>query len=171
MSFPCTGSLFNRNSHSTDDEQWWIPDIVGYYNPLSLKIISYHLPTGLLKNAQIKIYDQHWSTRVLETGGCTFNPSSQRVGMMIPHIWKNRKIVQTTRRCICGYTKRQLETAAQPSYGIPCFEIWVSTSRDVWWLISSLPAIHGDLVGGWATPLKNMSSSIGMIRNPILMGK
>ena len=22
------------------------------------------------------------------------------------------------------------------------------------------------LVGGWATPLKNMSSSIGMIRNP-----
>ena len=23
------------------------------------------------------------------------------------------------------------------------------------------------LVGGWATPLKNMSSSIGMIRNPI----
>ena len=27
------------------------------------------------------------------------------------------------------------------------------------------------LVGGWATPLKNMSSSIGMIRNPRLMGK
>ena len=27
------------------------------------------------------------------------------------------------------------------------------------------------LVGGWATPLKNTSSSIGMIRNPILMGK
>ena len=27
------------------------------------------------------------------------------------------------------------------------------------------------LVGGWATPLKNMSSSIGMISNPILMGK
>ena len=24
-----------------------------------------------------------------------------------------------------------------------------------------------NLVGGWATPLKNMSSSIGMIRNPI----
>ena len=28
------------------------------------------------------------------------------------------------------------------------------------------------LVGGWATPLKNMISSIGMMtRNPILMGK
>ena len=27
------------------------------------------------------------------------------------------------------------------------------------------------LVGGWFTPLKNMSSSIGMISNPILMGK
>ena len=27
------------------------------------------------------------------------------------------------------------------------------------------------LVGGWATPLKNMSSSIGMISNPIWMGK
>ena len=27
------------------------------------------------------------------------------------------------------------------------------------------------LVGGWATPLKNMSSSVGMISNPILMGK
>ena len=27
-----------------------------------------------------------------------------------------------------------------------------------------------DLVGGWATSLKNMSSSIGMISNPILMG-
>ena len=27
------------------------------------------------------------------------------------------------------------------------------------------------LVGGWATPLKNMSSSIGMIRNLINMGK
>ena len=25
------------------------------------------------------------------------------------------------------------------------------------------------LVGGWATPLKNMTSSVGMIRNPILM--
>ena len=30
---------------------------------------------------------------------------------------------------------------------------------------------NGWLVGGWATPLKNMSSSIGMISNPILMGK
>ena len=29
----------------------------------------------------------------------------------------------------------------------------------------------GRLVGAWATPLKNMSSSIGMISNPILMGK
>ena len=27
------------------------------------------------------------------------------------------------------------------------------------------------LVAGWATPLKNMSSSIGTISNPILMGK
>ena len=27
------------------------------------------------------------------------------------------------------------------------------------------------LVGGWASPVKNMSSSIGMIINPILMGK
>ena len=26
-----------------------------------------------------------------------------------------------------------------------------------------LPTKHGYLVGGWATPLKNMSSSIGMI--------
>ena len=28
-----------------------------------------------------------------------------------------------------------------------------------------------NLVGGWATPLKNMSSSIGMMKFPILMGK
>ena len=28
-----------------------------------------------------------------------------------------------------------------------------------------------NLVGGWATPLKNMSSSIGMMTFPILMGK
>ena len=27
--------------------------------------------------------------------------------------------------------------------------------------------IIDNLVGGWATPLKNMSSSVGMIRNPI----
>ena len=33
----------------------------------------------------------------------------------------------------------------------------------VWWVLM--------VVGGWATPLKNMNSSIGMIRNPILMGK
>ena len=30
---------------------------------------------------------------------------------------------------------------------------------------------NAKLVGGWATPLKKMSSSIGMIRNPISMGK
>ena len=42
-----------------------------------------------------------------------------------------------------------------------------------------LPIAHSDtkvpwilvLVGGWATPLKNMSSSIGMIRHPIFLGK
>ena len=32
-------------------------------------------------------------------------------------------------------------------------------------------ANRSNLVGGWFTPLKNMSSSIGMISNPILMGK
>ena len=37
------------------------------------------------------------------------------------------------------------------------------TTRDVFFNIL--------LVGGWATPLKNMSSSIGMTRNPRLMGK
>ena len=30
---------------------------------------------------------------------------------------------------------------------------------------------HPSLGGGWAPPLKNMSSSIGMIRNPIFLGK
>ena len=29
----------------------------------------------------------------------------------------------------------------------------------------------GNLVGAWVTPLKNMSSSIGMISNPIFLGK
>ena len=36
---------------------------------------------------------------------------------------------------------------------------------------SSWVTLTSDLVGGWATPLKNMSSSIGMMRFPILMGK
>ena len=36
------------------------------------------------------------------------------------------------------------------------------------WGRCNLP--RDDLVGGWATPLKNMSSSIGMMRFPILMG-
>ena len=36
--------------------------------------------------------------------------------------------------------------------------------------LSSSNSIH-HLVGGWATPLKNMTSSVGMIRHPILMGK
>ena len=35
------------------------------------------------------------------------------------------------------------------------------------WLIHDPSIIHISLVGGWATPLKNMSSSVGMIRNPI----
>ena len=30
---------------------------------------------------------------------------------------------------------------------------------------------HDDLVGGWATPLKNMISSIGMMKLPIFLGK
>ena len=38
-----------------------------------------------------------------------------------------------------------------------------------WEILISVALLY--LVGGWATPLKNMSSSIGMIRNPILMGK
>ena len=43
------------------------------------------------------------------------------------------------------------------------------TPQNGWFLLGKIPLNY--LVGGWATPLKNMTSSIGMIRNPILMGK
>ena len=41
--------------------------------------------------------------------------------------------------------------------------------RDVWNTPHMYIYIY-ILVGGWATPLKNMTSSIGMMRFPILMG-
>ena len=64
--------------------------------------------------------------------------------------------------------------------GPPLWKIWKSIGmirnpilmgKCQKWQPNHQPAVHGNLVGGWATPLKNMSSSIGMIRNPILMGK
>ena len=45
------------------------------------------------------------------------------------------------------------------------------TSRFLSWSDQTLAKTPPDLVGGWATPLKNMSSSIGMMTFPILMGK
>ena len=50
----------------------------------------------------------------------------------------------------------------------------------LWWLVSPKQMIQGHprscqflwaKVGGWATPLKNMSSSIGMMTFPIFLGK
>ena len=41
----------------------------------------------------------------------------------------------------------------------------------LWLILISERNQSTKLVGGSATPLKNMSSSIGMISNPILMGK
>ena len=42
--------------------------------------------------------------------------------------------------------------------------------RDVCGRIMAI-LVANNLVGGWATPLNNMSSSIGMIRHPSHMGK
>ena len=51
--------------------------------------------------------------------------------------------------------------------GGPCTSSSSLWARNKSWRFLAKPGMHGYLVGGWATPLKNMSSSIGMMTFPI----
>ena len=71
------------------------------------------------------------------------------------------------------------ESVTRPPLVMTCYDHqnWDELRRPVgfseesvnWWLVFQLPStgIQCSLAGGWATPLKNMNVSLGMIRNPI----